>query len=502
MLAQPRAARRVAGDRARVGGRPRAAGCRCDAGAHRPAHARDRRRRLRRALVRRLDVVRPRQRGRSALLCAGWLAGRGPLRREPRRRRRRDRRAACAPGVRDRRARRRRRARCSSRSTAAWARLASRCARQTLRRRARRARAKEIDTARGRRAGTPRDLNPLVVEPLFDLAVIETKAGATPRARGARCEDAVQAAAGQPAHVAATRRVRARRRQAPRAATTTSRGARRRALEARAVPRPARTRHRAVISSLPAVDTPGAAPRQRSSGQSADRAPSPSARRWRPLAAPAGARASPTQESTFQDDDLLVYARPTRSRATLDRMKALGADRVRVSVFWSSSRPRRTTPSKPAGFDAADPGAYPTGAWDRYDTVVREAAARGIGVNFNLTAPAPMLGDGQPAAGGHRRDATSPTPAEFGALRARRRATRYSGSYSGLPRVEYWAIWNEPNQPRLADAAVGPGPAQAAALGRARAGAVPRARRRRVGRAAGPATAATRSSSARPRPRA
>jgi uncharacterized protein YpuA (DUF1002 family) len=52
------------------------------------------------------------------------------------------------------------------------------------------------------------------------------------------------------------------------------------------------------------------------------------------LALPAAAAASSTQESTFSDDDLLVRGAPATQAQTLDTMKALGADRVRVSLIW------------------------------------------------------------------------------------------------------------------------------------------------------------------------
>ena len=50
--------------------------------------------------------------------------------------------------------------------------------------------------------------------------------------------------------------------------------------------------------------------------------------------APAPAGASPTQESMFQDDNLIVYGSPQVVTQTLARLKALGVDRIRVSVFW------------------------------------------------------------------------------------------------------------------------------------------------------------------------
>lgn len=162
------------------------------------------------------------------------------------------------------------------------------------------------------------------------------------------------------------------------------------------------------------------------------------------------ARASSTQESTFQDDNLLVYAPLDAVAKTLDQLKAMGVDRIRVSVFWAVVAPNPHGEDRPS-FNAADPAAYPPGAWDRYDTIVRDAAARGIGVNFDVTSPAPSWATGNPA----RKDIEptfDPRPQEFGQF-VQAVATRYSGQYvpagqsAALPRVSYWSVWNEPNHP-------------------------------------------------------
>ena len=168
------------------------------------------------------------------------------------------------------------------------------------------------------------------------------------------------------------------------------------------------------------------------------------------LALPGGAAASIVQESTFQDDNRLIYDTPENVAATLDTLKSLGVDRVRVSVFWKVVAPQPDVREKPA-FDASDPGAYPPGSWDRYDTIVRLAGARGIGVNLNLTDPAPLWATGTP----EREDIAAtyePDAREFD-LFVRAVGTRFSGSYTPagstggpLPRVDYWSIWNEPNQ--------------------------------------------------------
>jgi hypothetical protein len=165
------------------------------------------------------------------------------------------------------------------------------------------------------------------------------------------------------------------------------------------------------------------------------------------------------RESTFQDDNLLVYNTPIGVARTLNTMAALGVDRIRVSVFWNIVAPDATSTTRPANFNAADPNAYPPGSWTRYDVIVAFAKARGIAVNFDVTDPAPLWATGKPPRSDIQKT-FSPSPTEFGQF-VQAVATRYSGSFvapipiedtgapgpSGdLPRVSYWSIWNEPNQ--------------------------------------------------------
>jgi len=109
---------------------------------------------------------------------------------------------------------------------------------------------------------------------------------------------------------------------------------------------------------------------------------------------PSPAAAAPNQESTFQDDSLLVYTPPASVAQTMDKLKALGVDRLRISVFWAVVAPAAASQQKPAGFDGADPAAYPAGSWDRYDVIVALARERGLAVNFNVTSPAPVWATG------------------------------------------------------------------------------------------------------------
>ena len=192
------------------------------------------------------------------------------------------------------------------------------------------------------------------------------------------------------------------------------------------------------------------------------------------LLLPGVARAGWDQESMFQDDNLLLYSPPNTVAATLDTLKTLGVDRVRVTVKWSSIAPSPDSDTRP-NFDSNDPNAYPSGAWDRYDTVVELAQARGIGVDFNVTAPAPDWAT-SPSPTAAERDVYNPSPQEFQTF-VHAVGLRYSGTFrpstttttggsgglSGLlgggggttttttgdplPRVSYWSIWNEPNQP-------------------------------------------------------
>jgi hypothetical protein len=199
------------------------------------------------------------------------------------------------------------------------------------------------------------------------------------------------------------------------------------------------------------------------------------------LAVPATARASEQQETTFQDDDMLVFASEQTQANTLDTIKALGGDRLRVSVYWRTIAPDPKSKTKP-NFDAGDPGAYPADNWARYDRLLRLAQARGLAVNFDLTGPAPLWATGSP----DRSDIEAtynPSASEFGAF-VTAVAKRYSGQYTpppppsggggsnggggglpsppcppacpkaraaqasgALPRVDYWSIWNEPNHP-------------------------------------------------------
>jgi hypothetical protein len=90
-------------------------------------------------------------------------------------------------------------------------------------------------------------------------------------------------------------------------------------------------------------------------------------------------------DSIFQDDQLLLYSPPQTVAKTLDTLRALGVDRVRATVLWLALAPAATSATEPSNFSATDPAAYGATAWAPYDRLTRLAAARGIGVDFNVT---------------------------------------------------------------------------------------------------------------------
>jgi hypothetical protein len=199
-------------------------------------------------------------------------------------------------------------------------------------------------------------------------------------------------------------------------------------------------------------------------------------------ASPVKASASATQQSIFQDDDELVYASPSHADAVLAQLASLGVERIRISVIWALVAPDPTSTTRP-NFDATNPADYPAGAWDRYDVLVTDAQALGLQVDFDITSPAPHWATARaPATINSKFDKNYlPSAAAFGQF-VTAVGTRYSGAYvvptpappptptptlfglplppgllgttstpapapsSPLPRVDYWEIWNEPNE--------------------------------------------------------
>jgi len=175
------------------------------------------------------------------------------------------------------------------------------------------------------------------------------------------------------------------------------------------------------------------------------------------LAAPA-AQANPQgMLSIMMDDDLLLYRGDDVRDESLKRMKALGADTVRVTVLWNvvaqnAKFDRRG--KKRRNFKAENPKTYPRSNWDRYDRLVKAGKTLGITVYFNVTGPGPRWAHKKPPKRLRAlRRTYKPKVAEFKKY-VKALGKRYDGTYVDendgkrvLPAVRFWSIWNEPNQP-------------------------------------------------------
>ena len=163
-----------------------------------------------------------------------------------------------------------------------------------------------------------------------------------------------------------------------------------------------------------------------------------------------GATPAPANQqmlSLMQDDDLLIYKGNIEKRSTLNRMKSLGVDAVRVTLLWSVVAEGKTKNKR-----ANDPRGYPARNWDRYDNLVYLAKQAGIQVLFNVTGPGPAYGHETPPANRRANKATwKPKASEFAKF-VTAVGKRYSGFYKDenspltLGRVGLWSLYNEPNQ--------------------------------------------------------
>jgi hypothetical protein len=118
-----------------------------------------------------------------------------------------------------------------------------------------------------------------------------------------------------------------------------------------------------------------------------------------------------------------------------DETVAAHASIVRINVLWSATVSREP-------LDATNP-ADPAYDFSALDDAVRDAAARDIDLLLTLYdapafAEAPGRDSSAPAG------SWKPDPDQYAAF-AKAVATRYSGSYLGLPRVRYYQAWNEPD---------------------------------------------------------
>jgi Cellulase (glycosyl hydrolase family 5) len=146
------------------------------------------------------------------------------------------------------------------------------------------------------------------------------------------------------------------------------------------------------------------------------------------------AQASPRQIMSFEAPEELLDE--GRRLATLDEIRAFGVTQIRQVVFWQSYAPGANRKRKPR-FNAANPDAYPAGTWDRLDSIIEHANARGIDVMLTPTGPVPKW-----ATSTKKDNLTRPSTKQFGQF-----VTALARRYGD--RVSMWSVWNEPNQPQF-----------------------------------------------------
>ena len=159
--------------------------------------------------------------------------------------------------------------------------------------------------------------------------------------------------------------------------------------------------------------------------------------------------------SIFQSDGAL-NSNPVGTLATF---KQLGVQVVRYEVQWSYYSPDPGSRTKPAHFDAANPGAKAyqgVPIWGVLDAVDRDVSAAGMRLYLTLTSPAPLWATSADVPAAVKKDGCpicdrwEPSPADYRQW-VEAVGKRYDGHYTPpgqstpLPRVSFWSIWNEPN---------------------------------------------------------
>jgi hypothetical protein len=154
--------------------------------------------------------------------------------------------------------------------------------------------------------------------------------------------------------------------------------------------------------------------------------------------------AGKTFQIGYGDPELASESASTRNLWS-ERAVESGASVTRIIVAWAEIAPK----SPAGGFDATNPGSSGY-SWGNLDAAVRTASAHGLKVLLSVQhAPKWAEGPGRPS--DIELGAWEPDPVAYGEF-AQALAKRYSGSYpdpltpgSSLPRVRYFAAWNEPN---------------------------------------------------------
>lgn len=171
------------------------------------------------------------------------------------------------------------------------------------------------------------------------------------------------------------------------------------------------------------------------------------------MAGGAGGEVQKYMETTLQDDAVFLHRSPAEVQRAARTVKALGADRVRLTASWSELAPSPRSKRMPRGnFDPVDSGTYREAVFRKLDTAVKAVTRAGLDVQIDLAFWAPRWAV-RKASSNPRRHRAYPKAERFAQF-AEAVARRYSGAFedpthrgSPLPAVRLWTTWNEPNHP-------------------------------------------------------
>lgn len=152
-------------------------------------------------------------------------------------------------------------------------------------------------------------------------------------------------------------------------------------------------------------------------------------------ALPSLAAAGPIQTAVFS---------PGNDPLAFERMHDAGATVARINVPWAQVAPGRRR--QPSGFRPADP-ADPAYTWSSIDDQVKLAVEHRLKPLLTVFDAPLWAQKDEPhptSMGPYSIGSWRPEPAPLEAF-AHAVATRYGGSFAGLPRVRYWEVWDEPN---------------------------------------------------------
>jgi len=127
------------------------------------------------------------------------------------------------------------------------------------------------------------------------------------------------------------------------------------------------------------------------------------------------------------------------SPLSFERTRDAGARWVRLVLDWEGIAPK----AQPANWDPTNP-ADPHYKWDYIDTGVTEAVRHGLNPLLLVDEPPKWAQRCTSPPGLQLTEVCDPDPAALAAF-ATAAARRYSGTFGGLPRVQYWQGLNEPN---------------------------------------------------------